>query len=460
MCIKVTIPSGWQQTCLKKSGRLAQDATQCSLFCSPNGKTFKTLDEVHKYNCELERIKLEKEEFMGKNTYSFVPNQPGNNYHFVKTTSQSNQSFNNNHRDETVSCKQCKFQFSTAKERLAHMTLHSQQAFATITCKKCQKVFQSMASLEEHLKKEHAGPPGPPIQMGKVPSALDLRLQNYSKNSNNMDAFSKVFQSKNGAENMLKNITGLSFSKKTRPNVLNPSEMSQKEAKAELRRRYIDACESVKKEKGQSSGPGLPPGPVIVKKQVEVRNTPSSAPQSAPLASPPGPALQNKIPISGVEMLKAMEAEAAKKKKRPSQKKAQTPSLSPAQPVNIMVRHLVSKTPKSPLHKIQQGRIIKKKDNKPLAKPKFRISVNEVCRFFNMSDYPIPVTDEMKKSFQDYSRFETFCMPLLATVNPFSDPLQIKTLCRAKWREVLTSDQSPLQYYNRPRNNMILVNMY
>ena len=77
-----------------------------------------------------------------------------------------------------------------------------------------------------------------------------------------------------------------------------------------------------------------------------------------------------------------------------------------------------------------------------------------------MSDYPIPVTDEMKESFQDYSRFEAFCVPLLATVNPFSDPLKIKTLCRAKWREVLASEQSPCQFYNRPRNNMILVNMY
>ena len=455
MCIKVTIPSGWQQTCLKKSGRLGPDATQCSLFCSPNGKTFKTLDEVHKYNCELERIKLEKEEFMGKSTYSFLPNQPGNNYHFVKTSSQP-QAFNNNQRDETVSCKQCKFQFSTAKERLAHMTLHSQQAFTTITCKKCQKVFQSVASLEEHLKREHIGPPGPPIQMGKVPSALDMRLQNYSKSSNNADAFSKVFQSKNvAAEDMLKNIAGLPVTKKTRPNVTNPSEMSQQEAKAELRRRYIDACESVKKEKSQSSGP------VIMKKPIEVMNTPShlAETKSSSLTSPPGPSIQNKIPISGSEMLKAMEAEAAKKK-RPSQKKAPTPSLSPAQPVNTKIRHMVSKTPKSPLHKIQQGRIIKKKDNKPPAKPKFRISVNEVCRFFNMSDYPIPVTDEMKESFQDYSRFEAFCVPLLATVNPFSDPLKIKTLCRAKWREVLSSEQSPCQFYNRPRNNMILVNMY
>ena len=129
------------------------------------------------------------------------------------------------------------------------MTLHSQQAFATITCKKCQKVFQSIASLEEHLKRDHAGPPGPPIQMGKSPSALDMRLQNYSKNSNSTDKFNKVFQSNNKAENILNNITGLSVTKNTRSNVPNARAMSSEEAKAELRRRYIDACESVEREK-------------------------------------------------------------------------------------------------------------------------------------------------------------------------------------------------------------------
>ena len=475
MCIPATIPSGWQQTCLKTSGRVPHNSPHCSLFCSPNGKTFKTLDEVHKYNCELERIKLEKQEFLGKNTYSFVPNQTGNNYQFVKTSSQSKkenvQSFNNNQRDETVSCQQCKFQFTTAKERLAHMTLHSQQAFATITCKKCQKVFQSIASLEEHLKRDHAGPPGPPIQMGKSPSALDMRLQNYSKNSNSTDKFNKVFQSNNKAENILNNITGLSVTKNTRSNVPNARAMSSEEAKAELRRRYIDACESVEREKRQST-PALPPGPAIVK-PVNVKNTANLVAVTPPfsLPSPPGPALQPKvapkIPISGAEMLRAMEQEAAKKKTRTSQQKAASPSsLPPAKPVKTEVKHLVFKAPKSPLHKIKTGKVAKKKEVKvPVAGVwyaknsfnKFKVSVNQVCRFFNMVDYPLPITDKMRERFQDFSSFERFYSPLLVSVNPVSDPLKIKTLCRAKFREAITSgsraeqsQQSPSLYNNRP----------
>lgn len=469
MCVPVTIPSGWQQTCLKASGRVAQNAPHCSLFCSPNGKTFKTLEDVHKYNCELERIKLEKQEFMGKNTYSFVPNQTGNHFQFVKTSVQkqsgNGQSFNNNQRDETVSCQQCMFQFTTAKERLAHMTLHSQQAFATITCKKCQKVFQSMASLEEHLKRDHAGPPGPPIQMGNTPSALDMRLQNYSKNSNSTEAFNKVFQSKNKAENILKNITGLSVTKNTRPAIAAPRAMSSEEAKAELRRRYIDACESVMREKRQSApGPSLPPGPAIGR-PIEVRNTSNMVAVTPPFSLPVQPKVTPKIPISGAEMLRAMELEAAKKKRRPSQARpAPPPSLSPAPPVKTETKHLVFKTPKSPLNRVRTGKITKKKEDKKPKIPKFKVTVAQICRFFNMVDYPLPITDKMKERFQDISSFETFYIPLLASVNPVSDPLKIKTFCRAKWREMLTSeagaDQSSSLHYNQPRKHLITVNTF
>ena len=81
---------------------------------------------------------------------------------------------------------------------------------------------------------------------------------------------------------------------------------------------------------------------------------------------------------------------------------------------------------------MKKGEDTKKKENRPKANREFKISISEVCHVFNMSDYPIPVTDEMRESFQDYSRFETFCAPLLATVNPFSNPLKIKTLCQVE----------------------------
>ena len=64
MCATVAtkIPSGWQSVCLKQKG-----VFPCSLFCSPDGKQFKTIEEVHKYNSELEKKKIEAQHF------SFAP---------------------------------------------------------------------------------------------------------------------------------------------------------------------------------------------------------------------------------------------------------------------------------------------------------------------------------------------------------------------------------------------------
>ena len=471
MCIPATIPSGWQQTCLKKSGRVAPDCAECSLFCSPNGKTFKTLDEVHSYNCKLEREKLEKEEFLGKNIYSF--HQTGNSYQFVQTSSQAKnrqQSFNNNRSDETVSCLQCKLQFSSPQERLAHMNLHS-------------KSFQNVSSVNEHLKRAQTGPPGPPIQR-KVASSLDLRLQNFGLNSNttSKNTFNEVFQRKEKTVNLEEDISGLSVNVKSTFN--NSRSLSSEEARAELRRRYIDACESVEKEKNvkkenvekekkQRSGP---PGPSLVS-PVEVRNIPNTVPVTQPF-SIPGPVLQRKvtpkIPISGMEMLRAMEEQEAKKKKvRQSQlRSAQQQSLSPVQPIQTKTSFMISKTLNSPLRKVKNGKIAKNKDLKvpragvQIAKnslTKFKISVNQICRFFNMVDYPLPITDRMRNMFQDFSKFERFYAPLLASVNPVSDPLKIKTLCSAKWREAIMAAAAPEQsslYYNKPRKHFITVNTY
>ena len=125
---------------------------------------------------------------------------------------------------------------------------------------------------------------------------------------------------------------------------------------------------------------------------------------------------------------------------------------------------MVFKTPKSPLNKIRTGRITKKKEVKPPKVPKFKVTVAQICRFFNMVDYPLLITEKMKERFQDFSSFEMFYVPLLVSVNPVSDPLKIKTFCRAKWREALTSevgaDQSPSLYYNKPRKHLITVNTF
>ena len=72
--------------------------------------------------------------------------------------------------------------------------------------------------------------------------------------------------------------------------------------------------------------------------------------------------------------------------------------------------------------------------------PKFKVTVIGLCRFYNMVDYPLLVTNKMREQFQDFSSFESFYVPLLTSVNPMSHLLEIKMFCRAKWREGFTAE--------------------
>ena len=63
MCIlkNYRIPRGWQKVCLRAK-MAASSSDPCSLFLSPNGRTFTTMEQVHKYNSLLEKEKLLKEQ--------------------------------------------------------------------------------------------------------------------------------------------------------------------------------------------------------------------------------------------------------------------------------------------------------------------------------------------------------------------------------------------------------------
>ena len=148
-----------------------------------------------------------------------------------------------------------------------------------------------------------------------------------------------------------------------------------------------------------------------------VRLTPAILPKVTPKEATK---VTIKIPIS-----------AARKKRR--SRPAQLPCLPSAQPVTKETKFLIPIAEKS--KKITK----KRKANKPKF-PKFKVTVNGICHFYNMVDYPLLVTDQLKERFQDFSSFENFYAPLLASVNPSSDPMRIKTFCRAKWREGLTSE--------------------
>jgi len=201
-------------------------------------------------------------------------------------------------------------------------------------------------------------------------------------------------------------------------------------------KRQSPPAQPKEKEKRQSLPAQPKVTPKVMPKEKEKRQSPPAQPKVTPKVMPKEKKKRQSPPVQPKVTPK-------KKMKRP----APPPSLSPAQPVKTVIKYLVPKAPKSPLKKVRKGRITKKKEVKGPKVPKFKVTVNHICRFFNMVDYPLLVTDQMKKTFKDFSSFKTFYSPLLASVNPVDDPLKIKTYCRAKWREGIISeagaDQSP-----------------
>ena len=165
MCIPAPIPSGWQRVCLKQQGRGLGHGESCSLFCSPNGKKFRTLEDVHRYNSELELRNLEKE----KMSYSFLPAKHSTGgYQFVPTANQQKLMCNNcpeqfyntsglkkherekhsgNPSEDNVSCAQCKFEFSSAAEKLSHVWPGFSFAFFRFVFDSCLGSFTVIGSL-------------------------------------------------------------------------------------------------------------------------------------------------------------------------------------------------------------------------------------------------------------------------------------------------------------------------
>ena len=93
----------------------------------------------------------------------------------------------------------------------------------------------------------------------------------------------------------------------------------------------------------------------------------------------------------------------------------------------------------------ESGRIVKKK-NESFTSPrpcsgKFSITVGQLCRYFSMNEVPVPVTEKSRMRWTELDKFEKFYLPLVATVNPNTDPCQLKTLVRAKWNEIISGNK-------------------
>lgn len=68
-----------------------------------------------------------------------------------------------------------------------------------------------------------------------------------------------------------------------------------------------------------------------------------------------------------------------------------------------------------------------------------QVTVEQVCQFLEMVDYPIAMNEVLQKKFEDKQAFDDYAMPLFKKVNPDAHPLTLMTLMKAKWFEVMNT---------------------
>ena len=66
-----------------------------------------------------------------------------------------------------------------------------------------------------------------------------------------------------------------------------------------------------------------------------------------------------------------------------------------------------------------------------------QVTVEQVCQFLEMNDYPIVANNELRKKWEFYEAFDDYARPQFEKVNPDAHPLTLKTLIKAKWFELM-----------------------
>jgi len=76
---------------------------------------------------------------------------------------------------------------------------------------------------------------------------------------------------------------------------------------------------------------------------------------------------------------------------------------------------------------------------------KNQVTVEQVCQFLEMVDYPIAMNESLKEKFKDKDVFDEYARPLFTKVNPNAHPLTLMTLIKAKWFEVMNTFEEKVE---------------
>ena len=91
---------------------------------------------------------------------------------------------------------------------------------------------------------------------------------------------------------------------------------------------------------------------------------------------------------------------------------------------------------------------------------KMQITVSQACRFLELRDYPLPVTEDTRPFLSQLENFERLYLPLVASVNPGASLLALRTLARAKWLAMQGGKPTTNgSYFSKPRSNRVRLSM-
>ena len=109
----------------------------------------------------------------------------------------------------------------------------------------------------------------------------------------------------------------------------------------------------------------------------------------------------------------------------------------------------------------ETGRISKVRSGPSPGSGRFSITAQEVARYFQLNEFPMAVTERSRKVWAQLDKFEKFYLPLVATVNPASDPLVLRTLVQAKWMEILGGNggKSRAVHFSNPGGSKIRIQL-
>ena len=112
-------------------------------YLSPNGRTFRTMQEVQIYNRQLEKQNVEGDHKEVENEKKML---------ILKTT---NMEVSNDGNSSHVSCNSCSEIFINDAMLKKHRKKHLQEQLNQLQCNQCEQTFASQIEMALHEKKVH-----------------------------------------------------------------------------------------------------------------------------------------------------------------------------------------------------------------------------------------------------------------------------------------------------------------